>query len=164
MGHGVAVRDGCLTGTRYWLHPQKERLSNAWQSFKGFAFDKGSLEIDSWAPGLCTWSVVLGQEMGVWTCSISSTFNSFRLIHRIKTSMFFIFKAEFWKSNLQNICDLKNIFKFDLSVLRFKERCILLFLLCQSRGLRINLNLRSEICDIASAWLHNLHSRETKFT
>ena len=25
-----------------------------------------------------------------------------------------------------------------------------------------NLNLRSEICDIASAWLHDLHSRETK--
>ena len=30
---------------------------------QGFAFDKGSLEIDSWASGLCTWSVVLGQEM-----------------------------------------------------------------------------------------------------
>ena len=25
-----------------------------------------------------------------------------------------------------------------------------------------NLNLRSKICDIASAWLHDLHSRETK--
>ena len=123
---------------------------------EGFPFDKGSLEIDCWAPGLCTWSVVLGQEICVWTCSISSTFSSYKLVHTIKTHMIFLFKAQFWKSNLQNLYGLKIFSKS--TFLRFNQRCIFFVFASQEDSGQFESTFRN-MWHCYSVWLHNLHSR-----